>query len=87
MPNINQAAYFGTASGAWVNCINKLWQCLLWQFYNTLPKLTLPNQFSIPFLNPARGYPTLDISCQIIFNNLPKFGKNKFGTAKGQLHP
>ena len=41
-------------SGLWEN-ISTLWQYLLLQLYKTIPNLILPNQFSIPFSNPAGG--------------------------------
>jgi hypothetical protein len=41
-------------SGPWEN-ISTLWQYLLLQLYKTLPNLTLPDQFSIPFPSPAGG--------------------------------
>ena len=45
-------------TGPWKN-ISTLWQCLFLQLYKTLHYLTLPDQFSIPFLNPAEGtHPT-----------------------------
>ena len=69
-------------SDPWEN-ISTLWQYLLLQLYKTLPNLTLPNQLSIPFPNPAGGTLTLallgailptpvtqtpfKISCQITF--------------------
>ena len=41
-------------SGPWEN-INTLCQYLFLQRYKTLPHLTVPDQFSIPFPNPAGG--------------------------------
>ena len=45
-------------SGPWENK-SILWQYLLRQLNQTLSNLTLPEQFSIPCLNPARGFLTL----------------------------
>ena len=55
---------------------------MLLQLYKTLNNLTLPEQFCIPFPKPA-GALTLALPGAIF----PKFGKNKFGTAKVQLCP
>jgi len=59
-----------------------------------LPYLTLPNQSTIPFPNPAGGnlsqpFPNLYFLCKHLmpddfFKKLPKFGKINFGTAKVQ---
>ena len=66
----------------------------------TLPNLSLPDPFSIPFPNPAGGtYPSPardnlipvsnpdNLDVRWFFKNLPKFGKNEFGTAKVHLYP
>ena len=84
-------------SGPWENGTTSL----LLQLYKTLPNLTLPDQSSIPFPNPAVGtHPSpagniLPQPLTLKFNLLPddflrtssKFGKNEFGTAKVQFCP
>ena len=85
-------------SGPWEN-ISTLWQYLFLQLYKTLPNLTLPDQFSIPFPNPAGGThpspaeglvipapnPKIKLAARLFFKNFPKFGKNELGTAKIHL--
>ena len=46
--------------------ISKLFQQLFLQLNKTLPVLILPNQFSIPFPNPAEGALTLSLSEAIL---------------------